>query len=236
DKKPKGWQNIQDVLSHSLNTGAAFVESKLGNENFKKYMLAFGVGEETGIDLPNETPGMIGNLNSPRDLEYAQASFGQGIAMSPIMIGRAIGAIANGGILVTPHVVSKINYKVGLSKEITYENEKRVIKKETADEVTRLMVHAVDTSLLSGAEKLPNFSVAAKTGTAQIAKEGGGGYYDDKFLHSFIGYFPAYNPKFLIFLFTKEPKSVEFAQNTLAKPFFELTKFLINYYEIAPDR
>jgi cell division protein FtsI/penicillin-binding protein 2 len=78
--------------------------------------------------------------------------------------------------------------------------------------------------------------VAAKTGTAQIAKPGGGGYYEDKFLHSFVGFFPSYNPKFFIFLFTYHPKGAQFGSETLTVPFMDLTKFLINYYEIPPDR
>lgn len=237
DHQGNGIINMQEVLNKSVNTGVAFIVSKMGKENFAKYMVDFGLGSETGIDLPNEASGNIENLKSPRDIEYATASFGQGIAMTPITAIRAFSALANGGNLVSPHIVKKINYKIGLSSNISYENEnKRVIKKEISDEITRMLVKVVDTSLQGGTLKIQNYSVAAKTGTAQIAKIDGRGYYDDRNLHSFFGYFPAYNPRFLIFLLTLEPKGAPYASNTLAMPFMDIVKFLINYYEIPPDR
>jgi len=236
DRKGRGRVNMQEVLNQSLNTGASFVVSKLGNKKFAEYMKNFGLGEETGIDLPNESLGIIDNLDSPRDLEYATASFGQGVAISPITMVRALSALSNGGLLVVPHVVKKVEYKNGLSKTIRGETDKRVIKKETSDEITRMLVEVVDSALLGGTVKLERYSIAAKTGTAQIPDSENGGYYSDRYLHSFFGYFPAYDPKFIVFLMTIEPKEVGFASHTLTQPFIDTTKFLINYYEIAPDR
>ena len=238
DGKARGTVNMQTVLNESLNTGAAYVAGKMGKDIFSDYFRRFGLGEETGIDMPNETPGLIDNLRSPRDIEHATASFGQGIAMSPIITIRAMSALANGGYLVTPHLIKQIDYKIGVSKKITYDKGLQVIKPETSEEISRMLVNVVDKALLDGSVKMKNYSIAAKTGTAQIAKEGGGGYYTDRYLHSFFGYFPAYNPKFIIFLYTLEPKGVggDFASHTLTVPFIETTKFLINYYKIPPDR
>ncbi|MFA5838922.1 MAG: penicillin-binding protein 2 [Candidatus Paceibacterota bacterium] len=236
DGKGRGVVNMQEVLNQSLNTGVSFVVSKLGNKRFADYMKSFGIGEETGIDLPNESVGIIDNLDSPRDLEYATASFGQGIAISPIATIRAMSILANGGTLITPHVVEKVQYESGLSKTIRGETETRVLKKETSDEITRMLVEVVDKALLGGTVKMDKYNIAAKTGTAQIPDPVNGGYYEDRYLHSFFGYFPAYNPQFLIFLMTIEPKEVGFASHTLTQPFIDTTKFLINYYEIAPDR
>jgi cell division protein FtsI/penicillin-binding protein 2 len=238
DGKGRGQVDMQVVLNDSLNTGAAFVESKMGNALFADYFRRFGLGEETGIDMPNETPGLIENLKSPRDLEYATASFGQGIAMSPIITIRALAVLANGGYLITPHLVKKIDYKIGVSKNISEEKGTQVLKPATSETISRMLVTVVDKALLGGSVKMPNYSVAAKTGTAQIAKTGGGGYYSDKYLHSFFGYFPAYNPQFIVFLYTVEPKGVggDFASHTLTAPFINITKFLISYYKIPPDR
>jgi len=100
-----------------------------------------------------------------------------------------------------------------------------------------MLVEVVDSALIGGRGKNAHYSVGAKTGTAQIAKPGTGGYYGDRYLHSFFGYFPAYNPKFLVFLYTVNPKGAGFfAADTLGLPFFDLSKFLINYYDVPPDR
>lgn len=236
DHQSNGQTNMQTVLDKSLNTGAAYVEGKLGNKNFAKYMLDFGLGEKTGIDLPNEAKNIIDNLSSPRDIEYVTASFGQGIALSPISTARALSTLGNGGKLINPHIVKKINFTSGLSKTIEIPAPKQVIKKETSEEITRMLVSVVDNALVGGKFKNPHHSIAAKTGTAQIAKPGSLGYYNDRYLHSFFGYFPAYNPQFLIFLFTVYPKGAGFAADTLSAPFFDLSDFLINYYQILPDR
>ena len=236
DGKERGTVTIQDVLSQSLNVGAAHVESLLGNERFTDYMYAFGINEKTGIDLPNEGRTLVDNLKSPRDIEHATASFGQGIALTPVATIRALSAVANGGTLVSPHVVKRVDYKIGISKDTPIVLGPRVIKQSTSEELSRMLTYSVDKVLMNGTLRIPNFSVAAKTGTAQIANPNGGGYYDNQFLHSFVGYFPAYNPKFIILLYMVNPKGARFGSETLTVPFMGLVNFLINYYEVAPDR
>lgn len=236
DNKGRGTVSMQEVLNQSLNTGAAYVALKMGNEEFSEYMKNFGIDTETGIDLPNETVGLVSNLDSKREIEIATASYGQGVAFTPIATVRALSALANGGTLITPHIVKKIEYRNGLFKKTSFAPGKQVIKKESSEEVTRMLVNVVDTSLRGGTAKITGYSVAAKTGTAQMADEGRAGYVEGKYLHSFFGYFPAYNPKFLVFLFHIYPKNVRYASETLTDPFLNVTKFLINYYQIPPDR
>lgn len=231
---------MQRVLNDSLNTGAYFVESKLGNQRFADYMeKRFHLGEETGIDLPGERQGLMSNLTSRRDIEYANASFGQGFAVTPINMATALATLANGGMTVTPHVVDEIRYESGRVKKVTQNPPEQVLKKETADEVTRMLVTVVDRALLGGTVAIPEYSIAAKTGTAELARPvgEGGGYYPDRYFHTFFGYFPAYDPKFIIFMYTYYPKNgATFASHTLTMPFIRLTKFLLNYYTIPPDR
>ncbi len=236
DNKGRGLVSMQEVLNQSLNTGVAHVAIKMGNAKFSEYMKNFGIGTETGVDLPNEARGLIDNLDSPRDIEMATAAYGQGIAMTPIATVRALSVLANGGVLITPHLVKKIEYETGLFKRVSFADGKRVIKKETSDEISRMLVKVVDTSLRNGTAKIPGYSVAAKTGTAQMTDEGRAGYAEGKYLHSFFGYFPAYNPRFLVFLFHLYPKNVRYASETLTDPFINITKFLINYYQVSPDR
>lgn len=236
DKKGRGLVTMQDVLDQSLNTGMVFAESKLGHDKFRTYMKSYGIGEKTGIDLPNETSGLIKGLDSPRNIEYANVSFGQGIALTPIEAVRAFSIIANGGKMVTPHLVKEIKYENGIVKNLDYPIVKEnILKKETTDTVTKMLIHVFD-SYDGGIHKFNNHSVATKTGTAQVAQENGKGYYVDRHMHSFFGYFPAYDPKFLVFLFLKNPKEIKYASQTLIPPFVNITKFMINYYNLPPDR
>lgn len=237
DHKGRGQVTMQDVLNQSLNTGMVYISQHMSKDDMRKYINGYKLGERTGIDLPSEATGLLSNLKSNRDIEFANMSFGQGIALTPIATIRAMAAIANGGHLVTPHIVDRIEYPTGFQKTLDYPvPEETVIKPETAETVTRMLVTVVDTTLMNGREKMEHYSVAAKTGTAQIPDHARGGYYTDRNLHSFFGFFPAYDPKFIVFMFVVYPKGAKYASETLAPEFFETSKFLLNYYNVSPDR
>jgi cell division protein FtsI/penicillin-binding protein 2 len=237
DGRARGTVPMQEVLNQSLNLGASFIALRMGGDTMREYFLdKFKLGSETGIDLPGELHGLVENLQSPRQVEYATAAFGQGIAVTPIQTVRALAALANGGKLVTPHLVREIRYDVGLTQTLSWGQNEQVLSEKTAREVSRMLTEVVDTALLQGEITLERYSVAAKTGTAQVANPGGGGYYEDRFLHSFFGYFPSYDSRFIVFLFSLEPQGASFASQTLTQPFHALTQFLISYYDIPPDR
>jgi len=235
DGQARGKVNMQEVLNQSLNTGAAYIAEKVGKEQFTDHMLKFGFGEKTNIDLPNETKGLVENLYSPRQIEHITASYGQGIAVSPIVVTRALSVLANGGYLVQPHIADKIVYEIGDYRNISPSRGKQVIDTSTSEKITRMLVTVVDDILANGEMAMDDYAIAAKTGTAQIAKENERGYYEDRFLHSFFGYAPAYDPQFIIFLYTIDP-SAQYASQSLTDPFMKLVSFMINYYEIPPDR
>src|SRR3989344_5303148 len=192
DGKGRGQIPIQEILAQSLNTGAVHLVQKMGKDLFRQYMKTFGLGELTDIDLPNEVEGNIKNLESSRVVEYATASFGQGIAMTPIVLVRALGSIANDGLLVNPYLVEETRYPNGARVQKRKSPPKRIISEETALTVTRMMVEIVDRGLGNGTYRIPGYSVAAKTGTAQIALSDGRGY-SNEYLHTFVGYGPAYD-------------------------------------------
>lgn len=238
DFKGRGVVPMQEVLSQSLNTGVSFAVDRMGNAAFADYFKRFGLGEETGIDLPGEIAGAIDSLfvQGAADVDFASASFGQSIAITPIAMIRALAALANGGVMPEPHVATAIRTESGIERRIALADGVRVLKPETAETVTNMLVKVYDDALLEGVLKQEHHSIAAKTGTAQIAIPGGGGYYADRWLHSFFGYFPAHEPRFIVLLYAIEPHGEQYASRTLARPFDELAKFLINYYEIPPDR
>jgi len=234
DKRGRGVVNMQEVLGQSLNTGMVYVAKKLGKDRMRSYLYAFGIKDKTEIDLPGEVPGWAKNLESPREIEYANASFGQGLALTPIGLARALASLGNGGQLVSPHVVKEIKYSDGLSKKMEYTTRPTKISQATSEEITRMLVSIMDKSLRGGADKFEHYSVAVKTGTAQVPKPGG--YWEDRYTHSFFGYFPAYDPEFLVLLYAVNPRGTRYASETWTDPFLAITKFLLNYYEVPPDR
>jgi cell division protein FtsI/penicillin-binding protein 2 len=235
DGKARGLTTLQTILDKSLNVGIVFLVESLGVWRFQEYFKEFGLAKETGVDLPGEASGLSNSLDSKVFVDSATAGFGQGIALTPIQTVRALAVLGNGGKLVTPHVLDKIVFEDGSVKQWEEGEQKQIIKEETSEMISRMLVHVVDNALKDGAYKMPYYSIAAKTGTAQMPKPGGG-YYEDRYLHSLFGYFPAYDPKYIIFLFHTHPKGAEYASATLTDPFFNIVKFLISYYQVPPDR
>jgi stage V sporulation protein D (sporulation-specific penicillin-binding protein) len=234
DKKGRGLVDVQKILEDSLNTGMVYISQRMQKDDFRDYFAKYGFGEQTGIDLPNEGKGLTSNLKSNRDIEFANMSFGQGIAITPISMVSAASALANEGKTIVPRIVERVNYENGFFNNFEVQEGQQVISPETASEVSRMLVNVFD-AYNDGRTMIPNYSVAAKTGTAQIPAPDGG-YYDDRNLHSFVGYFPAYDPEFMVFFYTIHPKGVRFASQTLLSPFRDTAQYLINYYDVPPDR
>ncbi|MBI2639268.1 MAG: penicillin-binding protein 2 [Candidatus Sungbacteria bacterium] len=233
DGKAYKIQTMTQVLEKSLNTGAIWVEKLTGHKRFLEYIERFGFGSNSGIDFPNEVPGNIGNLESGRDLEFATASFGQGIAVTPLQMATAFAAIANGGALMKPYVLEKIIDDSGNETIFSSEKRRDVVSTSTSEALTKMLVSAVRNGFENKAG-VKGYFVAGKTGTAQIpAKDRRG--YSDEVIHTFIGYAPAFRPKFLILLQLNKPGGNRFAANTLTPAFHDLAEFILNYYEIPPD-
>jgi cell division protein FtsI/penicillin-binding protein 2 len=233
-EKSYGLSTMTKVLEKSINTGAVFVQRKIGPDVFRDYVEKFGLGEKTGIDLGGEVGGNLGGLKrgSP-EINFATASFGQGIAITPIELIAALGAIANQGKLMKPYIVDKIIDADGNETETRPTVVRQVVSSDTAAKVTSMLVSTVNNGY--DKIKLKGYDVAGKTGTAQIPDPKTGGYLDaSQTIHTFVGWAPASNPKFIILLKMDKPKGINFASNSLAPSFANITKYLLNYYEIPP--
>lgn len=234
DLKPRGVIPMRQIIMQSLNLGAAWIATELGQDTFREYFNKY-FGTKTGIDQPGEGHALLSNLTKPQQIGYDTASFGQGIAMTPVQMIRALGALANGGVMVQPHLVKAVRLNSGIERELDWSQRVPVFGADAARETSVMMTALVDEKLENGRAKIPTMSVAAKTGTAQLT-DGRGGYYSDRFFHSFVGFFPSYNPRFIILLYTNDPQGVEYASETLDATFLDLVHFLIDYYAVPPDR
>ncbi len=232
DERSRGVQTMTQVIERSLNTGAVYVEELLGHERFREYVERFGFGRKTGVDLTGEIAGDLANLRTDREVNFATASFGQGIAVTPLELASAIGAIANGGKLMRPYVVDRIVYSDGRETATQPVVAGEPVRRETAALTAAMMVSAVDNG--HDRARVPGYSIAGKTGTAQIPKPGEG--YEEDFIHSFVGFAPAFDPTVLVLLQIERPRGIAFASNSLTPSFRDLMKFLLDYYEVPPDR
>ena len=222
DKKYFPDSKMTDVIVHSDNVGMTFVGQKIGADALYDYLDKFGFGQPTGIDLQGEASPSLRKKGSWNVVDLATASFGQGVAITPIQMIRAVSTIANKGVLVTPRVVSSTQSPQG----------QRVISEKSAAEITAMMAEAAR----NGEAKWTNlrgFKVAGKTGTAQIPIAGH--YDEEKTNATFVGFAPYDNPKFVMLVTLREPSSSPWASETAAPLWYSIAKDLFPYLGIQPE-
>ncbi|KKT35997.1 MAG: Peptidoglycan glycosyltransferase [Parcubacteria group bacterium GW2011_GWA2_44_12] len=233
-RKVYGESSMIEVLDYSINTGAIFVMRKTGKDVFARYLKEFGFGELSGITLSGEAMGDIALLDQSSEVYFATASFGQGIAVTPLQMVIAYAAIANGGELVQPYVVKEMQYYDGSSKIFDRKVVRRVISQGAASTLTAMLTSVVQNGHAKKAG-VKGYLIAGKTGTAQVPNTAKAGYSDDT-IHSFIGFGPADDPAFVILVKLDKPRAsgIRFAEETAAPLFREIASFLLNYLEIPP--
>ncbi len=222
DHKAHGWTDMTTVIADSLNIGAAFVENKLGDAAFMKYLNAFGFDVKTGIDLPGEVVGSLHQLtrNQTQPIDWATASFGQGVSATPIRMLEAISGIANHGIMMQPHIDADEK-----PKEV-----RRVVSVTAAEETAVMMEHDVMHGKLA---EISGYTVAGKSGTAQVPNLKTGGY-TNQVIDSYIGFAPALNPKFVALIVLYKPAGAPLSG--IVVPYWQqLASFMLNYYNVPPD-
>lgn len=214
---------MTEVIEHSINSGAIWAENATGNATYLSYLKKFGLDDKTGIDLPNETSGNLSQLTPKApQVDWDTAGFGQGVAVSPIELVTAISAIANGGVLMRPYVNAALQPQV----------MGRAISTSTAQQVTQMMVDAVD---LAQVAEINGYTMAGKTGSAYIPNPNGGGYLNE-LTDSYIGFGPTSNPQFIAFLRLNTIPVTSLAAETIVPAWAQLAQWIVNYYNIPPDR
>lgn len=213
---------MTEVIQHSDNVGMVFVGRKLGQDKFLNYISKFGFGKYTGIDLQDEGPALLRKNRDWQAIDLATATFGQGIAVTPIQMLQAVSAIANLGKMTSP--------RIAISKERP--KYIQVISPLAAAQITKMMVNSVDKGEAKWA-KPKGFAIAGKTGTAQIPVAG---HYDvEKTIASFVGFAPAGDPKFAMLVTLREPKTSQWGSETAAPLWFDISKEIFRLLKISPE-
>lgn len=233
DLKAHGVVTMTQVLDESLNTGMVYIMRKMGRDVLTDYVERFGFGTLSGVDLSTEAPGTIDALYETAEVYAATASFGQGITVTPLQVVMAYAAIANGGALMQPYVVEEMRYPDGTVEKTQPKKVRTVLSEKTATTVGAMMVSVVENGHGKRAG-VKGYYIAGKTGTAQVA--GNGGYLEGVTNGSFAGFGPVGDPRFAMIVKLENPKTVEWAESSAAPIFGQIADFLVDYYGIAPER
>lgn len=236
-----GEQNFVEILKNSCNAGFAAVGKKLGKENLYKYIVKFGFGEKTGVDLPGEAKGIIKKPQNMSDIDVATISFGQANTVSCIQYLTALNAVANGGTLIKPHVMKEIahydeNKNIDITDQkfdISGNNSKKILD---ADKVGQLRGYLEKVVSEGGGKKafIEGYHIAGKTGTAQ--KAGPGGYQQGKYVASFAGMAPANDPKITVMVSIDEPDPSNYYGGQISAPVAQqLFNDVFNYLAMKSD-
>jgi cell division protein FtsI (penicillin-binding protein 3) len=225
DAEPRGAETlpVSQILAQSSNVGAVKIGLRLGANRFDKWVRAFGFGKPTGVDLPGESPGIVLHPNQYSGSSLGNLPIGQGEAVTPIQMAAAYSAIANGGVLVRPHIV-----------EGDPAPPRRVITSKTAASVSKMLEGVLAPGGTAPEASVPGYVLAGKTGTAQ-KPDGHGGYSDTKFVASFVGFAPARNPRLLVAVMVDEPQGDIYGGSVAAPAFQKIVSFALPYLKIPPN-
>jgi cell division protein FtsI/penicillin-binding protein 2 len=224
-----GQETMAEVLQHSSNVGAIWVAlQRLHADNFYRYLDRFGFGATTGVDLPTESAGLVPGAGERTDLTLAENSFGESIGVTPLQMAMAYAALANGGLLMRPYIVTSAT-QGGQSSSFGPHAIRQVISPATAQTITQMLVD----SAAGGEAQLalvPGYQIAAKTGTSTPPNDPNNFTYA-----SVVGYAPASHPQFVLLVKIDHPKTVTLGGLVAAPLWHDLASWLLRYYRIAPD-
>jgi len=232
DRRAHGTTSMTRLLELSLNVGAVHIADALGRERFYDFMQRFGLGRPTGVDLAGEAEGILRTPDDPGwyPADLATNSFGQGMATTPLQITVAIATLANDGILMRPYLVDRIMDGDRVVRRTRPTAVRRVVSEAVADAVKAMMVSVVEDEVVKA--RVPGYTVAGKTATAQIPVEGG--YDKHAAIASFIGFIPADDPQLVVLVKIDRP-NVPRGSESAAPVFAEIAEELVQLFDIPPD-
>ena len=238
DTHRSGVLTFAEVIAESSNVGTIKVAQRLGKARFAKYISAFGFGRKTGVDLPGEITGLVKDHRLWSGMSLASMSIGQEIGVTPIQIAAAFSAIANGGTLMKPFLVSEIrDPKDKDGKElVTFAPVAvgRAVSEETSRTVRQILQKTVESG--TGQKAKPaSYTAAGKTGTAQKIDQRTGQYSKDDYVSSFVGFAPAGTPRLVIVVMVDSPIGVTWGGSVAAPVFKAVAEQSLTYLQVRPD-
>jgi len=228
--RPTETLTVAQILAQSSNVGAVTIAEKLGPTMLSKWIAKFGFGEKTGIDFPGESPGFVLPLDQWNEATIGNNPIGQGISVTPIQMASVYAAVANGGVWIQPHLVSRVGGRAPQSWK-----HKRLMSPAVDAQVKTMLTGVVaDVGATGTAAAIPGYTVAGKTGTGQVA-DGAGGYSKYNYEATFVGMVPASHPKLVVLVKVDDPRGSIFGGVVAAPAFAQIAKFDLQYLEIPPD-
>ena len=235
DIRPHAALSLQDILKYSSNIGAAKVGEKVGPAFLYLKLKEFGLGDRLGVECPGETQGSLSPVGGWSEIDAVAICFGQGISVSALQLAAAVSAIANDGLLMKPYLVQGMtDVHGGVVKSFQPTALRQVISSENAWRLTRMMERAVEKGGTGVRAALGGYKVAGKTGTAQKADPAGGGYAEDKYIASFVGFLPAEEPEVSIIVVIDEPQPYHTGGAVAAPVFKEIAEQVVRYLHVVP--
>ncbi|MFN2256976.1 MAG: penicillin-binding protein [Desulfuromonadaceae bacterium] len=233
DYRPMGELSAREVFKYSSNIGVAKIAERLGVQRFHHYLKEFGFGVQSGIKFDGEADGILHPASRWFPIDLAAISFGQGVTLTPLQLGRALSAVVNGGELLEPRLVHKVvNREHDQSNVISRHVERRVISPETAAAMREMMVGVTEEDGTGSRAQVPGFVVGGKTGTAQKVDTVTGGYSPDKLVSSFVGFAPAHDPRLVVVITLDEPEGDAYGGLLAAPVFSEIVEQSLRYLHV----
>ncbi|MCL2680608.1 MAG: penicillin-binding protein 2, partial [Coriobacteriia bacterium] len=228
--RPNQQMSVSRIMEVSSNVGTTRIAQGLGRTDFYDYLYRFGITERPGLDFPGAGRGRVPTPREWNDVSLSNFSFGQGLSMSPLQLSRAVSAIANEGVMVTPHLLREVPDG---SFTIPERETQQVISARAALQTTELL-KAVMTQGTGRNIYVSDYQIAGKTGTAQKAREGVAGYVEGLYISSFFGFLPADSPELLITVFVDEPREGTYGAEVAGPPFANIATFTVRYLGLVP--